>query len=131
MYYTHQFFFSLIIFSLINYVYVHAKSLQSCLTLCEPIDCSPPGPSWHLCPWGLQPPWSGLPCPPPGYLPNPGTEPMSLTCPTLARTIQSMEFSGHNTGVGSLSLLQGIFPTQGSNTGLPDCRQILYQLSHK
>ena len=38
---------------------------------------------------------------------------------------------GHNTGVGSCSLLQGIFPTQGSNPGLPHCRQILYQLSHK
>ena len=33
--------------------------------------------------------------------------------------------------MGSLFLLQGIFPTQGSNTGLPHCRQILYQLSHK
>ena len=33
---------------------------------------------------------------------------------------------GLSTGVGSLSLLQGIFPT-----GLPHCRQILYQLSHK
>ena len=33
--------------------------------------------------------------------------------------------------MGSLSLLQGIFPTQGSNPGLPHCRQILYQLSHK
>ena len=38
---------------------------------------------------------------------------------------------GQNTGVGSLSLLQGIFPTQGLNSGLPYCRQILYQLSHK
>ena len=38
---------------------------------------------------------------------------------------------GQNTGVGSLSLLQGIFPTQRSNPGLPHCRQILYQLSHK
>ena len=38
---------------------------------------------------------------------------------------------GQNTGVGSLSLLQGIFRTQGSNPGLPHCRQILYQLSHK
>ena len=38
---------------------------------------------------------------------------------------------GQNTGVGSLSLLQGIFPTQGSNPGLPHCRWILYQLSHK
>ena len=38
---------------------------------------------------------------------------------------------GQYTGVGSLSLLQGIFPTQGWNPGLPHCRQILYQLSHK
>ena len=38
---------------------------------------------------------------------------------------------GQNTGVGSLSLLQGIFPTQGSNPGLPRCRRILYQLTHK
>ena len=38
---------------------------------------------------------------------------------------------GQNTGVGSLSLLQGIFPTQGSNPGLPHCRWILYQLSPK
>ena len=38
---------------------------------------------------------------------------------------------GQNTGVGNLSLLQGTFSTQGSNTGLPHRRQILYQLSHK
>ena len=38
---------------------------------------------------------------------------------------------GQNTGVGSLSLLQGIFSTQGSNPGLSHCRHILYQLSHK
>ena len=38
---------------------------------------------------------------------------------------------GQNTGVGSLSFLQGIFPTQGSNLGLPHCRQILYQLSYQ
>ena len=31
----------------------------------------------------------------------------------------------------SCSLLQGIFPTHGSNTGLPHCRQVLYQMSHK
>ena len=36
-----------------------------------------------------------------------------------------------NTGVGSLSLLQGIFPTHGLNPGLLHCRWILYQLSHK
>ena len=38
---------------------------------------------------------------------------------------------GQNTGVGSHSLLQGIFPTQGSNPGLLHHRQILHQLSHK
>ena len=40
-------------------------------------------------------------------------------------------FPGQNTGVGSLSHLQGIFPTQGSNPDLPHCRRLLYQLSHK
>ena len=38
---------------------------------------------------------------------------------------------GQNTGVGSLSLLQGIFPTQESNQGLLHSRQILYQLSYQ
>ena len=38
---------------------------------------------------------------------------------------------GKNTGVGSLSLLQGIFPNQGLNQGLLHCRGILYQLSHR
>ena len=54
-------------------------------------------------------------------------------CPTLrAHGLYSPWNSpGQNTGMGSLSLLQEIFPTQGSNPGLPHCRQILYQLSHK
>ena len=38
---------------------------------------------------------------------------------------------GQNTGVGSLSLLQQVFPTQGSNPGLPNSRWIPYQLNHK
>ena len=38
---------------------------------------------------------------------------------------------GWNTGMGSLSLLQAIFPTQGSNPSLLHCRQILYQLNHQ
>ena len=38
---------------------------------------------------------------------------------------------GQNTGVGNCSLLQENIPTQGSNPGLPHCRCILYQLSHK
>ena len=42
-----------------------------------------------------------------------------------------MDCLGQNTGVGSLSLLQGIFLTQGLNPSLPHCSWILYQLSHK
>ena len=59
---------------------------------------------------------------------------VAQSCPTLCDPV---EFSrpwnspGQNTGVSSLSLLQGIFPTQGANPSLPYCRQILYQLSHK
>ena len=41
----------------------------------------------------------------------------------------SWNSADQNTGVGSHSLLQGIFPTKGSNLGLLHCRQILYQLS--
>ena len=38
---------------------------------------------------------------------------------------------GKNTGVGCHALLQGIFPTQGLNPGLPHCKRILYHLSHQ
>ena len=49
----------------------------------------------------------------------------------LYRPWNSPGHNGESTGVDSLSLLQGIFPTQGSNPGLPQCMQILNQLSHK
>ena len=54
-------------------------------------------------------------------------------CPTLwPHGLYSPWISpGKNTGVGSLSLLQGIFPTQGLNKVLLHCRRIIYQLSHK
>ena len=54
-------------------------------------------------------------------------------CLTLCDPIDYSPWNspGQNTGVVSFPLLQGIFPTQGSNPGLPQCRQILYQLSHK
>ena len=57
---------------------------------------------------------------------------VAQSCLTLYNPIDSPRSSpGQNIGVGSLSLLQGIFPTQGSNPGLLHCRRILYQLSHK
>ena len=70
--------------------------------------------------------WSGLPCLPP----NPGIE---LRSPALQMDSLPSEppRKPKNTGVGSLSLLQGIFPTQESNWGLLHCRQILYQLSYQ
>ena len=62
---------------------------QSCLTLCDPVNSSPPGSSVHG------------------------------------------DFQGTTTGVVCHAFLQGIFPTQGSNPGLPHCRQILYCLRHQ
>ena len=58
---------------------------------------------------------------------------VSQWCPALCNPLDCSPWNspGQNTGVGSFSLLQGIFPTQGSNPGLPHCRQILYQLSHQ
>ena len=74
--------------------------------------------------------WSGYPFPSPGDLPNPGIEPRS---PTLQVDSLPAEPQGKpkNTGVGSLSLLQWIFPTQELNQGVLHCRRILYQLSYE
>ena len=73
---------------LFNVLSVLCLVTQSCPTLYDPRDCSPPGSSFH------------------------GDSP------------------GKNTGVDYRALLQGTFPTQGLNPGLPQCRQILYWLSH-
>ena len=73
---------------------------------------------WTLCGlWFLFKPWKVK---------------VAQSCMTVCYPIDSPWNSlGHNTGVGGLSLLQEIFPIQGSNQGLPHCRHILYQLSHK
>ena len=63
-------------------LYSEVNATQSCLTLCNPTDCSPPGSSVH------------------------GDSP------------------GKSSGMGCHALLQEIFPNQGSNPGLPHCRQI-------
>ena len=61
---------------------VCAKLLQSCLTLCDPMDCSLRGSFVH----GIfqQEYWSGLLCAPPEDVPDPGIEPTPLTSPALA-----------------------------------------------
>ena len=74
--------------------------------------------------------WSGLPCPPPGDLPDPGIKSRS---PALQADSLPAEPQGKpkNTGVGSLSLLQRIFPPQESNWGLLHYRRVIYQLSYQ
>ena len=58
---------------------------------------------------------------------------VAQSCPTLCDPVDynsPWNSPGQNTRVGCRSLLQGIFPAQGSNPGLPHCRWILYQQSH-
>ena len=101
---------------------VKVKFAQSCLTLHDPMDYTVHGI--------LQEYWSGQPISSPGELPNPGIESRS---PALQVDSLTAEPQGKpkNTGVGSLSLLQRIFPTQELNWGLLHSRRILYQLNYE
>ena len=110
---------------------------QSCPTLRDPMDCSLPGFSVHgifqarVLEWGAIA--FSIKCPIQRQRPTFLWKWKSLSSVWLfatPRTIQSMEFSRPEYGVGSLSLFQGIFPTQGSNPRLLHCRRILYQLSY-
>ena len=82
--------------------YVCVLVVQSYSTLCDPMDCSPPGCSIH----GDSEYWSVLPCSPSGDFPNPGIEPRS---PALQVDSLPSELPGKakNTGVGSLSFSRG------------------------
>ena len=64
-----------------SWTYMRARSLQSCPTLCDSMDCSPPGSSVHDILQARILEW--LPCPLPGDLPDPGMEPRSFMSPTL------------------------------------------------
>jgi len=107
-----------------HYTCMHAKLLQLCLT---------PWTVAHQAPLSMgffrQEYWSGLPCPPPGDLPNPGDKCTSLTAPALAggffttSTIDPMVCKP--TGSSVQGILQGIFLTHGSNLSLLHCRWIL------
>ena len=102
---------------------------QSCLTLSNPMDCSSPGCFLSLR-FSRQAYWSGCHALLQGALPNPEIESRS---PSLQ--VDSLLFEPsrkpRNTGAGSLSLLQGIFPIQKAYQGLLYCRKILYQLSYQ
>ena len=62
-------------------MFIPAKSLQSCPTLCDPMDCSPPDSSVHG--FSRKDYWIGLPSPPPGDIPDPGIKPASPVAPAL------------------------------------------------
>ena len=104
------------------------RSLQPCLTFCNPKNCSLPGSSVHGILQARILEWVAILFS--RDLPNPGIEPRS---PTLQADSLPSEpsWTPKNIGVGSLSLLQQIFPTQELNQGLLHCRQILYLLSYQ
>ena len=99
------------------------KVTQLCPILCDPMDYTVHGIlqvrllEWVAFPFSRD-------------LPNPGTEPRSPTLQAGSLPAEPQE-KLKNTGVGSLSLLQRIFPTQKSNQDLLHCRQILYLLSYQ
>ena len=102
---------------------------------CGGRESAPAQELWHGFPLFLacvhcipQGPFSHIKCP---------LSPLSESCSVVSDSLQPhglynpWNSLGQNTGVGGLSLLQGIFPTQESHPGLLNCRWILYQLSHK
>ena len=74
--------------------------------------------------------WSGYPFPSPGDLPNLEIEPRTPALQADSLPAEPQE-KPKNIGVGTLSFIQGIIPTLGSNPGLTHCRVNLYQLNHK
>ena len=139
---------------MVVHVIIHLPKLMECITsrinpvlamgdnvCCAVLSCSVMSNSLQL--HGLQLVWlcwpwrfsrqeysNGLPCPPSGYLPNPGIKPRPLAL-QVDSLLSEPPGKPKNTGVGSLSLFQGIFSTQESNWSLLHCRLILYQLSYQ
>ena len=89
---------SLTCFSLLLLLCMCAKSLQSCLTLCDPMDWySPPGSSVHGV--SKQECWVRLPCPPLGHIPDPGIKHESRVFPALTgRFFTAITTHNHNNG---------------------------------
>ena len=136
-----------------------AKSLQSCPTLCNPIDSSPPGSpvpgilqartlEWVVISFSNAWKWkvkvkslsrirlfptswtAAYQAPPSWDFPGKSTG-VGCHCLLHFGLYSPWNSPGQNIGVGSLSLLQWIFPTQELNWGLLHCRWILYQLSYE
>ena len=98
-------------------------------TLCDHVDCSPPGSSVHGDSPGKN---TGVCCHAllQGIFPTQGSNP-GLPNLQVDSLVSEPPRKSNNTGVGSLSLLQGNFQIQESNRGLLHWRQILYHLNYK
>ena len=84
--------------------------VKSCLTLCDPVDCSPPGSSVHgMLGFSRQEYWSGLLCPPPGDLPNSG---IKLAFPA------SSPFQAHSLPLSHQRSLLMLYPLGQMSPGL-------------
>ena len=112
-----------------NYECLHSKSLQSCLTLCDSIHCSPPGSLVHRIFQAKN--WSGLPCPPPGDLPAPGTKPTYLMSPALAcgfsttRTMWEAPLTKDKVMANISYIENGLWKSKGRNGASWDTRSTL------
>ena len=106
-----------------KYTELKVKVAQSCLTLCDPIDYTV---HWILQARILE--WVVFPFSRGSSHSRYQTQ---VSCFAGGFFTSWATREAQNTGVGSLSLLQGIFLTQESNRGLLHCRQILYQLSYQ
>ena len=120
-----------------------------CLTLCDPIDWSLPGSSVHGIVQARILEWGAISSSRGSSWPRDWTHVSCLAGRVFTAENESENHSavsdslrphgwytpwnspGQNAGMDSSLFLQGLFPTQGSNPGLPNCRRILYQLSHK
>ena len=132
------------------YSFLKVKVTQSCLTLCDPMDYTVHGIlQARILEWVAFPFSMGSSQPRDQTQVSASLAARFFTTSATWETHESESHSvvsdslrphglyspwnspGQNTAVGSLSLPQGIFPTQGLNPGLLHCKQILYQLNHQ
>ena len=95
MFFTYACIIDVQLYRIKNYLFwtcMHAKSLQSCLTFCDPMDLAYRAPMSMG--FSKQEYWSRLPCPLPGYPPDPGIKPVSLISLALAGGLFTTEPPG-------------------------------------
>ena len=129
--------------TLCDHIDIDIEVAQSCPTLCDPMDCSLPGSSFHGIFQARVLEWVAISFSRRSSRSRDRIQvshivgrhftvwaTREVNFATTCTIYISWNSPGQNTGVGSLFLLHGVFPTPGSNPGLPHCRWILYHLNH-